>query len=269
MNISDKEKTRLLTRYGDWALVTGASSGIGLELARQLARAGLHLVLNARNAEKLLEVERELTAYGVQIKTVAADLGQSAGVERLIQSCEGLPIGLLVNNAGYGLSGLFVDSSLPAQRDMLRVNCEAVMVLSHYFAQKFKQRGRGGMVFLSSLVAFQGVPYAAHYAATKAYVQSLAEGLAAELRPLGIDVLSAAPGPVDSGFAQRADMNMGKNPLPEQIALPILRALGRRLHVVPGAKSKFLTYSLRLAPRSIRVAILHKIMSGFTRHQRE
>lgn len=270
MTLSAKEKTNLLKQYGDWAIVTGATSGIGLELATQLASAGFHLILNARNLENLKKVAHELQrSHQVQIKIVAADLSESAGVDQLIQASENLKVGLLINNAGFGTSGLFLDTSIHAEISMLRVNCEAVLSLSHYFSQRFKQQQRGGIIFLSSLVAFQGVPYAANYAATKAYIQSLAEALAIELKPYNIDVLSAAPGPVESGFGQRADMKMNGALQPAQIGVPILRALGKQRNVIPGMLSKVLVYSLRTVPRFVKIRIMQTVMGGFTQHQRQ
>lgn len=268
MKLSEKQKKRLKINYGDWAIVTGASSGIGLELATQLADAGFNLILNARNAERLKTVAQKLTSFNIQIKLVVADLSESAGVDQIITVSQGLNIGLLINNAGYGTPGLFEESSLHAETNMLRVNCEAVLSLTHYFVQRFKQQKRGGIIFLSSLVAFQGVPYAAHYAATKAYIQSLAEGLAHELKPLGIDVLAAAPGPVKSSFEQRSNMRMNNAIPPEKIGVPILAALGKKRLVIPGILSKILTYSLRTVPRTLKVKILQKVMGGFTKHQR-
>ncbi|AEE54644.1 SDR family NAD(P)-dependent oxidoreductase [Haliscomenobacter hydrossis] len=268
MTLSDQTKQRLKTQYGDWAIVTGASSGIGLELATQLAAAGFNLILNARNEERLLTVEQQLKSHNIDIKSVVADLSEKDGMEKIIQVAQGLKVGLLINNAGYGTSGLFVDALLDSEINLLRVNCEAVLVLSHFFAQKFKQQGRGGIIFLSSLVAFQGVPYAANYAASKAYIQSFAEALAIELKPFGVDVLAAAPGPVESGFGQRANMQMDNAMSPDQLGVPILAALGKQTNVVPGLLSKVLTYALRTAPRAIKVKIMEKVMGGFTQHQR-
>lgn len=122
---------------------------------------------------------------------------------------------------------------------------------------------------MSSMVAFQGVPFAANYAATKAYVQSLAEAIARELKPYGVDVLAAAPGPVATGFGQRANMNMDMYLTPEQIAVPILKALGRQTTILPGFLTKFLTYSLRTVPRWAKVRIMEGVMGGMTKHQRE
>ncbi|MDX2071112.1 MAG: SDR family oxidoreductase [Haliscomenobacter sp.] len=268
MNLSNQEKKRLKDKYGDWAVVTGASSGIGLELATQLAAAGFNLIINARNEERLLKVAQQLKSQNIEVKSVIADLSDKAGVEKMIQSTQGLQVGLLINNAGYGTSGLFVDASMDAEINLLRVNCESVLALSHFFAKKFKQQQRGGIIFLSSLVAFQGVPYAANYAASKAYIQSFAEALAVELKPFGIDVLAAAPGPVETEFGQRANMQMDNAMSPDQVGVSILAALGKRTNVVPGLLSKVLTYGLRTLPRSMKVKILEKVMAGFTKHQR-
>jgi short-subunit dehydrogenase len=268
MSISIRQKKKLHARYGEWALVTGASSGIGRELTKLLADARFNLVINSRHLEKLKELAAELKAtYSVEVRVVDADLSAAAGTEKLIQACQDLNIGLLISSAGFGTSGLFLDTSLVSEIEMLRVNCEAVLSLTHHFSRKFMQQRRGGIIFLSSLVAFQGVPYAANYAATKAYIQSLAEALAIELKPFGIDVLAASPGPVDSGFGQRANMKMGVALKPSAIGAPILRALGRKTNVVPGLLSKVLVYSLRTVPRWAKIRIMQKVMAGFTRHQ--
>lgn len=268
MKLSVKEKSRLKISFGEWAIVTGASSGIGLELTTQLADAGFNLIINARNGERLLKVERQLKSNNIQIKSVVADVSESDGVEKIIHAAQGLNVGLLINNAGYGTSGLFVESSLHSEINMLRVNCEAVLSLTHYFAQKFKQQQRGGIIFLSSLVAFQGVPFAANYAATKAYIQSFAEALAIELKPFGVSVLAAAPGPVESGFGQRANMKMDNSISPDKLGVPILSALGKQTNVIPGLLSKVLVYSLRTVPRFVKIKIMQAVMGGFTKHQR-
>ena len=123
-------------------------------------------------------------------------------------------------------------------------------------------------MLLSSLVALQGTPGAAHYAATKAYVQTLAEGLRVELRPAGVDVIACAPGPVHSGFAERAGMRMSRAVSPDDVALPTLHALGRRTTVVPGGLSKILSWSLAPLPRSLRTTVMTSVMGAMTAHQR-
>ena len=138
-------------------------------------------------------------------------------------------VGLLIASAGFGTSGPFVDGRLDEELGMIDVNCRAVAALSHAFGRRFVDRKGGGIVLISSLVAFQGVPRAANYAATKAYVQSFAEALRLELKPLGVDVIASAPGPIRSGFATRASMTMRlvmsqvrRSPLLDDVALFVL-----------------------------------------------
>lgn len=269
MELSSSEKKRLLTKYGQWAIVTGASSGIGLEIAEQLAKAGFNLVINGRNEKALNEIKNAFrTDYKVDVRSVAADVSQADALEEIYLATEGLNIGLLVVSAGYGSSGLFLRTSIYNEVNMLRVNCEALLSLTHYYGKKFAAQKRGGIILMSSMVAFQGVPYAANYAATKAYVQTLAEALAVELKKENVDVLAAAPGPVESGFGQRSNMNMNIALKPGEVGVPILKALGRQTTVLPGLLTKVLVYSLRTAPRSIKIKIMEQVMGGFTRHQR-
>jgi len=138
--------------------------------------------------------------------------------------------------------------------------------LSLHFGRRFAQRGRGGLILFGSLVGYQGAPRAGHYAATKAYVQTLAEALHVELAPKGVAVLSSAPGPVRPGFASRARMHMGAAETPEIVAQATLNALGMRMTATPGILSKILTGSLMVAPRSLRVRIMGRIMGGMTKH---
>jgi len=179
-----------------------------------------------------------------------------------------MDIGLLVAAAGFGTSGEFLKGQLESEIQMLDVNCQAVLVLTHHFARLFAAQKRGGIILLSSMVGFQGVPFAAHYAATKAYVQSLGEALSLELKPHGVDVLAAAPGPVRSGFADHANMQMGKVLTPEDVGIPILKALGRRTTVLPGFLTKFLVGSLRTLPRWGKIRVMRAVMGGMTKHQR-
>jgi short-subunit dehydrogenase len=269
MKLSENEKKRLLNNYGPWAVVTGASSGIGLELAERLAESGFNLVIHSRSESVLTDLAKRLqSTYTIKVEVVAADVATAEGVQKIIQATSSLPIGMLVASAGFGTSGEFIHTSVHSEINMLRVNCEALLTLTHHFAQKFTEQKRGGIILLSSIVAFQGVPYSANYAATKAYVQSLAEGLVEELKPFGVDVLAAAPGPVASGFGQRANMKMNMSMMPLQVGIPILKALGRNTTVLPGFLTKFLVYSLRTVPRWGKVKIMKLVMGGMTEHQR-
>lgn len=268
MTLSTNEKQRLRSQYGPWAVITGASSGIGLELAERLAESGLNLVINSRRAADLAPIETRLIAdYGIAVRTVAADMSEPAGVQTVLDATQSLPVGLLVASAGFGTSGPFIKSDLAEEQRMLRVNCDALLTITHAFSQRFAGQKRGGIILLSSLVGFQGVPFAANYAATKAYVQSLAEGIGVELKPYSVDVLAAAPGPVASGFGKRAGMNMDQALTPAQVGIPILKALGRQSTVLPGLLTKILSYSLATVPRWGKVRIMKLVMEGFTKHQ--
>lgn len=260
---------RLRHRYGPRALVTGASSGIGREIAVQLAQAGLDLVLVARRETALRELAADLAGrHGIDVRVLPLDLTRTGDVDELVAATAGSDIGLYVAAAGFGTSGPFLHATPDREREMLRLNCEAVLTTSLVFARRLADRGRGGIVLMSSIVGFQGMPNAAHYAATKAYVQTLAEALHVELKPHGVDVLAAAPGPTDSGFADVAGMTMGRALDPAAVARGILAALGRRPTALPGLLSRVLKDSLAALPRRARVRIMGSVMAGMTDHQR-
>jgi len=261
-------RTVFLRKYGPWALITGASEGIGQAFAQQLAALGLNLVLVARRVDRLHELAQGLkTGYRIETVVAAADLGTPEGLAAVDRTTTGVEVGLLVACAGFGTSGLLLGTELAREREMLDVNCYALLHGCVVFGRRFRQRGGGGLILMSSLVGWQGTPRSAHYAATKAYVQSLAEALAIEWKPAHIDVLACAPGPVHSGFAARAGMRMSAAVLPATVARASLRALGRQGTVVPGSLSKWLTWSLLPLPRSVRTRILAQVMGAMTKHQ--
>lgn len=257
--------SRLRDRYGPAALVTGASDGIGRAFANKLAEAGFDLVLVARREALLAQLAEELRdRHGIRVEVRPADLSDPAEVEAIARATADMDLGLLVAAAGFGTSGPFIDGDREAEMNMIDVNCRALAQLTHIFARRMIGRERGGIVLMSSLVAFQGVPQAANYAATKAFVQTLAEGLHAELRPRGIDVLASAPGPVMSGFGRRAAMRITSGQSPEEVAAQSLGALGRRATVRPGLLSKLLETSLKPLPRAGRVWMMGRVMAGMT-----
>ncbi|MEL6715786.1 MAG: SDR family NAD(P)-dependent oxidoreductase, partial [Planctomycetota bacterium] len=224
---------------GRWAVVSGASRGIGRAFALEAARRGLDVVLIARSAADLEEVAGECRGLGVEARTAPADLGCEEGVAEALAEAAGLDVGLFVAAAGFGSSGPFLDQDPASEADMIDVNCRALLTMTHAIAGGMASRRRGALVLMSSIVAFQGVPMAANYAATKAYVQTLAEGLRRELAPRGVQVCACAPGPVDSGFAARARMTMGSTTPAEAVARGTMERLGRGT-VRPGALSKVL-----------------------------
>jgi short-subunit dehydrogenase len=260
-------QTRLQKTYGPWAVVTGASDGIGRAIAVELAAAGLDLMLIARRKDLLDDLARELAQqYGVDTRTQALDLSDTKAGAAVAQQTADIDVGLLAAIAGFGTSGQFVDCDVQNELDMIDVNCRSVVELSHHFAPRFIARRRGGLILMSSLVAFQGVPQAATYAATKAFIQNFAEGLRLELSAQGVHVVASAPGPVNSGFAARADMRMSAAVKPDTVAKQTVAALGRSGTVRPGWLSKFLEATLFPLPRRGRSRIMALVMGGMTRH---
>jgi len=252
---SDFRMNRFAERYGPWALVTGASSGMGAEYAKQLAAGGLNVVLVARRGDRLKALARGLSSqHEIETKAVVADLTTENGLGATLEQTEGLEVGLLVNNAGIEDSGRFLQTPLDSALATLDLNCRAPLVLTHHFVAKMAARQRGGVLFMASLVAFQGVPYIANYAATKAYDLILAESLAAEFQAYGIDVLSVNPGFTETELSPAFDFTglPIKPTPPAPVAAAALRALGKRRIVVPGVVNKFLYYTGKyLQPRRL------------------
>jgi uncharacterized protein len=252
-----------LQQYGPWALITGASDGIGKALAEQIAAAGINVALVARNEVRLRALAADLeTRHRIETAVLAADLADPEAVAHVENGTDGLDIGLVVLAAGFGTTGTFLETSLAEEMALIAVNIAAVTRLSHTFAVRLADRGKGAIVLFGSIVGWQGVPGQANYAASKAYVQNLAEGLHDELRPRGVDVLSVAPGPVSSGFGARAGLAMAGAAAPDVVATATIKALGRRRTVIPGGRSKFLTSALRPLPRRVRSLILGRVIAG-------
>jgi short-subunit dehydrogenase len=202
------------------------------------------------------------TRFGGDVRVVAMDLSDPSAVPELMSLTESTPVGLVVAAAGFGSIGPFLDQDMASEINMVDLNCRSVVELSYGFGQRMSASRRGGIVLFGSLVGFNGAPLSATYAATKGFVQSFAEGIAAEMRPHGVSVLSVAPGPVGTGFAARAGMQMGQAATPEMVARSALASLGRRTTVRPGFLAKFLGWSLAMLPRWGRVRVMGVIMKG-------
>lgn len=264
---SGRSAARFSSRYGPWAVVTGASSGIGQACAVHLAAAGIDVVLVARRADLLTGLAERLSAdHGVQTRVLSVDLAALSGPRQVAEHTADLEVGLLVQAAGFGTAGPFLATDLAEQVEMLEVNCRAVLDLAHRFAPRLTARPRGGgMVLFGSLVGRQGAPGAAHYSATKAWVQALGESLHIELGPRGVNVLTATPGPVRSGFAERAGMRLDSAVSPEKVAAGAFKALMRgQMTTSPGALSKLLGGSLAPLPRPLRTRIMGRVMRSLT-----
>jgi uncharacterized protein len=252
-----------LDRYGPWALVAGASEGLGAAFATELARRGLNLILVARRPDPLRDLAAQLLTRTV---TVAADLATPEGVATAVQAAADVEVGLVVANAAYSPIGPFVTLPASLSDQAVRVNCAAPVELAHAFLPAMVQRGRGGMIIMSSLAGQQGSPPITVYAATKAFGAVLAEGLWAEMRPHGVDVLACVAGAVSTpGLADtKARRAPGTLP-PERVAAAALRGLGRGPRVVPGATMRMSSIVMsRLLPRRAAIAIISRASRDLT-----
>jgi short-subunit dehydrogenase len=258
-------KPSFVSRYGPWAVVTGASSGIGAEFARQLAARGLSLVLVARRREKLEALGAELFAtHGTEVRVVSCDLAEEDGAAGLIDEVADLDVGLLINNAGVGLKGRLVDIDPAILRRLVEVNCQAPLLLAHGFGRRLVARKKGGMVIVASTGGFQALPWSAAYGASKGFDLLLGEALAVELAQDGVDVLTLAPGGTDTEGPMNTGVDPSKVPGKLMSVEPVVRValdnLGRRTLVIPGAGNRAAAWAVRLVPRAIAARAAGRIM---------
>ncbi len=253
-----------LEKHGPWAVVTGASAGLGEQFARQLAPLGFKLVLVARRAGRLEALAADLSRlHGAQCRVVALDLASEGADAALDEATSALEVGLLVNNAGSGYYGRFLRQDRTRFAAMVRLNCEAVALLAHRFAGRFAARGRGGMVIVASTAAFQGTPHMALYGATKGFDLLLGEALAQEMKGTGVDVVTLCPGATATEFQAAAGGTPHAGADAAAVVRDGLRALGRRPVVVPGVANKLQVVSERLLPRSLVVALGERVLRRF------
>jgi hypothetical protein len=256
----------LAERYGEWALVTGASSGIGVEFARALAREGFSLVLTARREERLRALADELEKrFNVSTRTVGIDLADADGPDRLAEAVRDLEIGVLVNNAGLGYAGRLDKQDSDRLKKLIAVNCQAPLVLTSRLVPGMVERGRGAVLFTGSAAGHQPIPYHAVYAATKAFDLFLGEALFVELREQGIDVLVLEPGPVQTEFQEAAsEISQGGVP-PEEVVAEALRSLGGQPSVIPGWWNWLrANFAQRLGPRPLTAYLARDFMTSRT-----
>jgi short-subunit dehydrogenase len=251
------------------ALITGASSGIGLELAQIFAKNGVDLVLVARNTEKLNSLKIKIENFTkANVKVISKDLSDLKNCEQVVEELknEKINIDYLVNNAGFGNYGFFIETDLKKELEMINLNITALTYFTKIYAGEMKQRGSGKIMNVSSTAAFQPGPLMAVYYATKAYVQSFSEAIANELKGTGITVTSLCPGPTESGFQSAAKINNiklvkgRKIPTSAEVAQFGYEALMKgKVVAIHGLLNKVGTFSVRLAPRNLAADMVRKI----------
>jgi short-subunit dehydrogenase len=252
----------LLDTYAErWALVTGASSGIGKEFAHRLAGLGMHLVLTARREEEMRKLADELdTRHGTRCEIIPLDLSVPGHPEKLVEEINNrnIEVELLVNNAGFAQVGTFADTDQEQIFQLVQLNIAALTELSYRLAGPMVERGHGGIINVASVAGFQPVAYMASYAASKAYVIHFSEALWAEFKDYGITVLALCPGPTETEFFEVAGVPgwlKGQSAhTPEEVVKLALRSLEKKKHyVVVGWKNYILSLLCRLAPRKMVV----------------
>lgn len=243
---------------GKWALVTGASAGIGVALAEELAAGGTHLLLTARRLDRLREVASSLSQkHGIQTQVFAADLAQRGAPRQIYDFTreKNLRIDLLINNAGFGQYGEVSEVETQRLLDMVEVNCIAVVHLTRLFLPDMVARRSGDILILASTAAFQAVPYISTYAATKAFDLLFAEGLAEEMKPHGIRVCALCPGSTESEFhavAQQEAFTAKKQEPADRVARTGLQALAEgKSYAISGLGNYLGAHSQRLVPRRV------------------
>jgi uncharacterized protein len=254
---------------GKWALVTGASSGLGLEFADLLAAQKINLVLVARRQEPMEKLASDLRhKYGVEVLVESVDLASRDAPSRLKTGLDAksVAIDILINNAGYGLHGDFLETPIARTVDMIQLNITALTELTYLFGRDMAMRRSGHILLVASVLAFQAVPSYAAYAATKAYVLALGEALHDELRAQGVVVTSLCPGHTATGFDAAAGATVSRllrllTMKPRPVAASGIRALlqGKAM-AIAGFPNKVAAFSNRLTPRAMQRATMNTIM---------
>jgi uncharacterized protein len=252
-------------RFGPWALITGASSGIGREFAQQLARAGLNIALVARRLAPLEEAGHRFEKdFGVEYRAIALDLSEEGFLEKLAEATADLDIGLVVSNAGDISPGAFLSKDQDELVSLLRLNTLAHLGLAHHFGKRLAARGRGGLLFVGAMGSDKGVPYMASDAAARAYIQSLSQGLHVELKALGVHVTVVPAGPTDTPVLAKLGLTPESMPMkpmkPEQCASEGLGALqANRSMIIPGRLNRIMK---AVIPASITRGIMVRMFTN-------
>ena len=254
-------------KYGTWAVVAGASEGLGAAYADQLAGRGLNLLLVARRENVLQTLAGELKAkYKVEVETLALDLSLPDSAEAIIQKTNQLEVGLLVYNAAFSAVGPFLDRPIDDHFREIDTNIRTPLALTYHFGRRMQAGGQGGIILMASLSAFQGSAFISNYAATKAFNILLAEGLWEEWRRRGTDVLVCIAGatrtPNYVASSPKQTGNFSEATLePEQVVREALNALGRQPYVIPGRSNRVISFIMRhLLPRRLAIQIMGRVL---------
>jgi hypothetical protein len=255
--------------FGPWALITGASSGIGREFACQVAASGINVVLVARRESLLSELGADLSKqFGVEYRVAALDLSQEGFLKQLSSVTNDLDIGLVVSNAGTGKPGKFLTNDRHEMAELLRLNTLAHLDLAYHFGKKLVRRGRGGFLFVGAMGADKGVPYMANDGGAKAYVQSLSEALHVEWKSFGIHVTVLPPGPTDTPVIEKFGFNRKEMPIKpmkvEQCVREGLNALQDNSSlIIPGRVNRIMNAVVpAFVVRSLIASTFKKILGG-------
>ncbi|HEY5158308.1 MAG TPA: SDR family NAD(P)-dependent oxidoreductase [Anaerolineales bacterium] len=258
---------QFLQSYGPWAVVAGASEGLGAAYAEALARLGLHLLLVARRSELLQTLAARLSAaYGVQVRSLSLDLALQDSAARITHATQDLPVGLLVYNAAFSAVGAFLEHPLDEHLREVDTNVRTPLALLNTFGDRMVKAGHGGIILMSSLSAFQGSAYVANYSATKAYNFVLAEGLWEEWRRGGVDVLACIAGAIRTpNFLASAPRPTGRisdaTIQAETVVTEALAALGLRPTVIPGRLNRLSSFVMRrLLSRRLTITIMGNVL---------
>jgi len=259
----------LRSSYGDYAVVTGASAGIGEQFARQLAAKGMNLVLVARRKDRLEALANEIAQqHGTLAEVVELDLLAEGAADELLRRTRHLNIGMMIANAGNYVAGPFLSNDLGSEVDVLSLNAVVPMQLAHQFGRRFAQRGRGAIILISSTVGAGPAPYLANYAAAKAYILSLGQALGYEFKRVGVDLLVVSPGPTKTEGATNAEgIDFTKLPVPMMVPAKVahvgLKNVGRRGHVIVGAPNKVMDFmGKHLMPRPLYKRMYGRLLFG-------
>jgi hypothetical protein len=258
-----KLNAKTAKKFGPWALVTGASSGIGAEFARQLANSGLNVVLAARRGALLDQVGGALVrSFGVQTRSIVVDLSEEGSVEKLGDAVSDLDIGLVISNAGTGNPGNFLNQDHGELLRLFRLNALAHLNIARYFGPRLSTRGGGGVLLGGAMGAARGIPFMANDAGSKAYVQSLGESLHVELKRHGIHVTVLVVPPTDTAIITKLGLDPATMPMKPmstaQCVSEALRALQRnRSLCLPGATNRLMS---ALIPTGIARVMMGKMI---------